>query len=170
MSDAAPREPPPGRRNSRAIGQAVAEQVAEGTASPLQASRLIRSLSVVESLPGEEEEEEILAEVELRGVVANGFPPRNEEEWLLAIKVFDSEAIEEFVRWERCGSGWGEPDMAWLPPIPEHLLPATLRGPQPHPSFSRKLSPFLTHNLERYKADGWDIRDGTWHWTNPDPD
>ncbi len=45
-------------------------------------------------------EEEILREVELRGILMNGIPPRTEEEWELAAKIFDDEALAEFRRWQ----------------------------------------------------------------------
>lgn len=151
---AAPRDP-------RAIGQAVAEQVADGTASPLQASRLIRSLGQLNklgSLTSDEEEQEILAEVELRGLIMNGFTPRDAEEWIFACKVFDADLIEELVRWERAGCGWEEPDMAWVPPIPEELLPKSLRGPQPAPGAIHKLPRWKARqDPERFRAEGWDV-------------
>ena len=65
---------------------------------------LIRTLHTLGPEP--EEEEAILAEIELRGVVMNGFPPRNDEEWALAERVFDADALAEFHRWEATGHGW----------------------------------------------------------------
>ena len=65
---------------------------------------LIRTLHALGPEP--EDEDAVLAEIELRGVVMNGFPPRNEEEWALAAKVFDADAIREFHRWEAEGRGW----------------------------------------------------------------
>lgn len=65
---------------------------------------LIRTLHALGPEPADEED--VLAEIELRGVVMNGFPPRNEEEWALAERVFNPEAIEEFHRWETLGKGW----------------------------------------------------------------
>ena len=148
---AAPRPP-------RLLGQIAAEKVADGSASPLQASRHIRSLSVLDNMTDpktEEDEDKILAEIELRGLVMNGLTPRNEEEWLLAREVFDDAAIEEFTRWERSGGGWGHgPDKTWLPPLPEHLLPPNLRGPQP--MFPVFLAPHLsTEQKDYYLANGW---------------
>ena len=67
-------------------------------------STLIRTLHALGPAP--EDEDAVLAEIELRGVVMNGFPPRNEEEWALAAKVFDADAIREFHRWEAEGRGW----------------------------------------------------------------
>ena len=65
---------------------------------------LIRTLHALGPEPGDQEA--ILREIELRGVVMNGFPPRDEEEWALAERVFDAEAITEFHRWEETGHGW----------------------------------------------------------------
>ena len=70
-------------------------------------SALCTLIRVLHALgPEPEDEQVLLAEVELRGVVMNGFPPRDEEEWALAERVFDADAIEEFHRWEREGKGW----------------------------------------------------------------
>ncbi len=50
--------------------------------------------------PDEYDTEQMLREVELRGVLMNGIPPRNEAEWELAASIFDDDAIAEFKRWE----------------------------------------------------------------------
>ncbi|MGI8925144.1 MAG: hypothetical protein ACR2HN_00690, partial [Tepidiformaceae bacterium] len=53
-------------------------------------------------------QEEALRRVELLGVVMNGVPPRNDEEWELARSLFDEDALAEFARWEPMGHpGWG---------------------------------------------------------------
>ena len=73
----------------------------------LRAIRWLRALRNFHDLPiSQEDEDDILAEIELRGVVMNGLPPRNDEEWALAQKVFDADAIREFHRWEEVGHGW----------------------------------------------------------------
>lgn len=54
-------------------------------------------------------EEESLREIELRGLLMNGIPPRTPDEWELAAKVFDDEALSEFRRWPVTG---GEPEDA----------------------------------------------------------
>jgi len=94
-------------RDPRLLGQLAVERVFEENASPLQAARLIRTLRTLHAMGNlPEDEDRILAEVELRGVVMNGFPPRNEKEWALAREVFDDDAIREFHRWEETGHGW----------------------------------------------------------------
>ena len=111
-SDTAPaaEEPEPGEVDTAMLAKfaaSVVVRLSRGKLSPLDAMRALRALATFTKLPGPpEDEDEILAEVELRGVVMNGFPPRNEEEWQLARKVFDADAIEEFERWEREGKGW----------------------------------------------------------------
>ena len=94
-------------KDPRLLGQIVVERVLDESASPIQAARLIRTLRALHSMGNTPEDEDaVLAEIELRGVVMNGFPPRNEEEWDLARKVFDADAITEFHRWEAEGRGW----------------------------------------------------------------
>lgn len=95
-------------RNSLApIAQSVVTRLTAGALTPLEAIRWLRAIRMFHELPmSTEDEDEMLAEIELRGVVMNGFPPRNEEEWELARKVFDAEAITEFHRWEAEGRGW----------------------------------------------------------------
>jgi hypothetical protein len=67
-------------------------------------SNLIRTLQSLGPEP--ESEEQVLAEVELRGRLMNGLPPRDEAEWALAESVFTPEAIEEFRRWEERSKAW----------------------------------------------------------------
>lgn len=159
---------PHSSKSLRAIGQLAVEGVVDGTASPLQASRLIKSLSAVNELgdfESDEERDKILSEIELRGLIMHGCTPRTPEEWLLARQIFDDEGFEEFVRWERCGDGWGNPDKSWMPPIPEHLLPPRLRGPQPRPDANLKLSRYLPNRAYKYYlANGWETDD----WGGPE--
>jgi hypothetical protein len=75
--------------------------VASGRYSPAQGARFIRSLVAVRKLgPEPIDEDEALAEVELRGRLMHGQPPRDPEEWALAARRFDETAIREFRRWE----------------------------------------------------------------------
>ncbi len=46
-------------------------------------------------------DEDALAEVELRGRLMYGQPPRTAAEWERAATIFDDDAMEEFRRWER---------------------------------------------------------------------
>lgn len=112
MSDA-PAQP------ARALPEAVAARsvrqlawwtigaLIEGTLEARDVTALCTLIRTLHTLgPEPEDQQAILAEVELRGVVMNGFPPRNDEEWALAERVFDADAIAEFHRWEAVGHGW----------------------------------------------------------------
>lgn len=106
----APDDPEPERVDSYALATfaaAVITRLCRGRITPLDATRALHALDTFTRLRvPETTKDEELAEVELRGVVMNGFPPRNDEEWELAKKVFDADAITEFHRWEAEGRGW----------------------------------------------------------------
>ncbi|MBA4180311.1 MAG: hypothetical protein C0506_06960 [Anaerolinea sp.] len=94
-------------RDLRALAWWAAGALLTGAVPGREISALCTLIRVLHALgPEPDDEQEVLAELELRGVVMNGFPPRNEEEWALAERVFDADAIEEFRRWEREGKGW----------------------------------------------------------------
>src|SRR5690606_37381027 len=67
----------------------------------------VRAATVVASLlrvlatlgPAEMDEEEALREVELRGLIMQGVPPRTPEEWELAESIFDDDALREIRSW-----------------------------------------------------------------------
>lgn len=112
------REPDPGAPE-RAMPEAVAERdlrdlawwtagaLIDGTMEARDVSAMCTLIRTLHALgPEPEDQEAVLKEIELRGVVMNGFPPRNEEEWALAEQVFDADAIAEFHRWEATGHGW----------------------------------------------------------------
>ena len=85
----------------------TAGSLIDGTLEARDVSAMCTLIRTLHALgPEPEDEDAVLAEIELRGVVMNGFPPRNEEEWALAAKVFDADAIREFHRWEAEGRGW----------------------------------------------------------------
>lgn len=109
-STADPEEPAPERVDHDTLARfaaGVVFRLCRGKLSPLDAMRGLQALATYVKLPiSKTADDEELAEIELRGVVMNGFPPRDEEEWELARKVFDADAIEEFERWEREGKGW----------------------------------------------------------------
>ena len=95
------------RKSLGPIAQSVVVKLTAGAITPLEAIRWLRAIHIFHDLPmSTEDEDDVLAEIELRGVVMNGFPPRNDEEWELAKKVFDADAITEFHRWEAAGRGW----------------------------------------------------------------
>lgn len=94
-------------RDLRGLAWWAVEALLSGAVGGRDIATLCTLIRVLHSLgPEPEDEDEILAEVELRGVVMNGFPPRNAEEWALAERVFDADAIAEFHRWEAEGRGW----------------------------------------------------------------
>ena len=45
-------------------------------------------------------DEEAWKEVELRGRIMHGMPPRSPEEWERVALLYDDEALEEFRRWD----------------------------------------------------------------------
>lgn len=94
-------------RDLRALAWWAVGALLTGALPGRETSALCTLIRVLHALgPEPEDEQVLLAEVELRGVVMNGFPPRDDEEWELARRVFDADAIEEFHRWEREGKGW----------------------------------------------------------------
>jgi len=91
----------------RALAWWLVEQTVKGTIEMNRASvlgTLLRTLAALGPAPADEDE--ALAEVELRGVLMNGMPPRDDEEWTLAARIFDDDALAEFRRWgTRSGEG-----------------------------------------------------------------
>jgi hypothetical protein len=57
--------------------------------------------------PGGADTEEALREVQLRGRLMHGRPPKDAAEWALAERLFTDDALAEFRRWERL---WSEAD------------------------------------------------------------
>jgi hypothetical protein len=95
--------PPPVReRDLRGTGWWLLEQITakaelnERTAAV--GASLLRVLSALG--PEQASEEEALAEIELRGRIMHGQPPRAPAEWDRATRTFDRDAIAEFQRWE----------------------------------------------------------------------
>jgi len=65
------------------------------------ASVIVAVMRILASLgPEPLAEAEALKQVELRGRIMHGQPPRTPEEWELAAAVFDDEALAEFHRWD----------------------------------------------------------------------
>jgi hypothetical protein len=62
------------------------------------AAALLRLLHVLG--PDPVSDEEAWQEVELRGRIMHGQPPRNPREWERVALLYDDEALEEFRRWE----------------------------------------------------------------------
>ena len=65
------------------------------------ASVIVAVMRILASLgPEPMAEAEALKQVELRGRIMHGQPPRNPQEWERAAAVFDDEALAEFHRWD----------------------------------------------------------------------
>ena len=85
-------------RDVRGLAWWVVEEVVRGGVAGREASALCSLIRVLASLgPGEGEEGSLL-EVELRGLVMNGLPPRSDAEWALAERVFGAEGVAELRR------------------------------------------------------------------------
>ena len=90
-------------RDIRAIGWWLLDGLVAGTVDPRTASVLASVLRVMSSLgPDEMTREDQLKEVELRGLLMHGVPPRNEEEWERARRTFEPEFLDIIER------KWGE--------------------------------------------------------------
>ena len=90
----------------RALGWSLLDRLANGELDPRRAGVMASLMRVVAALgPEPEDEQELLREAQLRGLVMHGIPPRTPEEWQLAERVFDDEALREFHRWESLGRG-----------------------------------------------------------------
>lgn len=67
---------------------------------PQRASVAVRVMGLLERLgPDATNDEDTLREVALRGMVMAGVPPRTPEEWALAERLFDDDALTEMRRW-----------------------------------------------------------------------
>ena len=134
VSDApgAPEEPahrsllPPEEPDMRHVAREAIDRVLEDGASPLQVARLVRTLAQLHAMgPAPLAQYYALKQVELRGRIMHGQPPRNDEEWELARAVFDDEAIAEFERWDReitrllAGGYHPDPDADFILDLPE---------------------------------------------------
>lgn len=88
-------------KDLRAVGWLVLERlyIADISASEASAAgTVIRALTALGDDPGDEEEQ--LRIIELHGGLMNGIPPRDDEEWELAERVFGPQSAAEFRRWQ----------------------------------------------------------------------
>lgn len=88
-------------KDLRAVAWLLLERLYIGDLSSSEASAagtLIRALTALGDSPGDEEEQ--LAIIALHGGLMNGIPPRDDEEWALAERIFGPESMEEFRRWK----------------------------------------------------------------------
>ena len=89
------------QRDLRGLGWWVIERVL-GEELPAQNASVLASVMRILATLGPEPlaEEEAWKEVELRGLLMHGDPPRNAEEWRRAAEIFDDASLAEFRRWE----------------------------------------------------------------------
>jgi len=93
---------PPEEPDIRNVAREAITRVLEDYASPVQVARFVRTLAQLHAMgPAPMAEHYALKQVELRGRIMHGQPPRNEDEWELARAIFDDDAIAEFERWDR---------------------------------------------------------------------
>jgi hypothetical protein len=89
-------------RDLRLVGWLVLQRIFFADMEPSEASAaasVIRALTSLGDAP--ESEGEQLAEIELRGMLMNGFQPRDDAEWALAERLFGERSMEEFRRWQK---------------------------------------------------------------------
>ena len=100
--------PPPARsRDVRDVAWRAVEAVMDDPAARSMGG-LASMLRLIHSTDdGDADAERALREVELRGRLMNGLPPRDAAQWALARDSFSEEALAEFARWEALGEGNG---------------------------------------------------------------
>jgi hypothetical protein len=97
-------------RDLRELGWWTIEHTISGDVEPRSGTVICTIMRVLAALgPEPFAEEESLREIELRGLLMNGIPPRTADEWELAARIFDDDAASEFRRWPVTG---GEPEDA----------------------------------------------------------
>ena len=88
------------RRDLRALGWWLIEEILAGRVTPPEASAVNRMMHTLLQLgPASEEDERSLQETALRGLLMHGVPPRTDDEWRQAAEIFDEDALAEFHRW-----------------------------------------------------------------------
>ena len=93
--------PPTLPRDLHAVSWWVLERLLHDEIDPRRASAMRAMVGTIAQLgPEERDEQEMWREAQLRGLVMHGIPPRTPEEWELAERVFDDDALAELHRWE----------------------------------------------------------------------
>jgi hypothetical protein len=108
-------KPPPtvDARDLRELGWWTIEHTISGDLEPWGGTVISTIMRVLAALgPEPLAEEESVRELELRGLLMNGIPSRTVDEWELASRIFDDDALSEFRRWPVTG---GEPEDAGEP-------------------------------------------------------
>ncbi len=89
----------PRERDLRELGWWLVDQVLAGRVGREQATGVASVMRVLAGLgPDAGDTDAALAEVELRGRIAYGLPPRDTDEWALARERFTEEALQELAR------------------------------------------------------------------------
>ena len=88
-----------GEKNS-AIATLLRKIALSGSLTPRDTASLINAARRIDELD-DYDDADTLREVELRGRLMHGLPPREDEEWELARSLFDDDAMAEFERWQR---------------------------------------------------------------------
>jgi hypothetical protein len=105
---ARPGASPAEERDLRKLGWWVIERVISGELTSSDASVVSSVMRVLAALgPATADSEDALREVQLRGRLMHGRPPKDAEEWALAGRLFTDDALAEFRRWEQL---WREAD------------------------------------------------------------
>lgn len=89
-------------RSARRLAWWLAAEIAGGDFEAQRGTVLSNVLRLLHAMgPEPADEEDALAEVEMRGRLMHGQPPAGPDEWARAERTFDAEAIGEFRRWEQ---------------------------------------------------------------------
>lgn len=106
MAPPAPAVERPPERDLRELGWWMVDEVLANRVGREQASGVAAIMRVLAGLGADDaHDDEALAEIELRGRLAHGMPPRGDEQWALARQRFTDAALREFERWPGDGSG-----------------------------------------------------------------
>lgn len=88
-------------RDLRQLGWWLVDRMLGHELPAANASVIVAVMRILASLgPEPLAEDDALKQVELRGRIMHGQPPRSPEEWQLATEVFDDDALAEFHRWD----------------------------------------------------------------------
>ena len=83
----------------REVAWWMVQQILKADLDAQRAGALVSLMRLISSLgPEPMALEEALAEVELRGLIMHGIPPRNAEEWERASRIFSADSLAEFKR------------------------------------------------------------------------
>lgn len=116
------------RRDIAGTGWSVAAALADGSIDQRDAAVFASILRVLLAAgSGGIADDDALREIELRGLLMHGLPPRDEDEWELLKRTFSPEAVREVVRWQPLleGDAFDAVEPGWF------LQPLAPEGSQP---------------------------------------